>query len=219
MAMSARGQRICQLAESAAGDDDAESALRILRELREELDEFIREQVARALESGRSFGDVARVLEISRQAAHRRYRDLAPEAPPTPARRLVPTDVTRAALRVAREHAIALGEPLASQHVLLGVLATDSEAAHALHADGVTLETARSCAGAGEARPADDGDGSAALRRMLREAGRVALARGDAELGPEEVLLAALADRDDGARRTLAAVGVTPAMVRRRLGC
>ena len=210
---------MCQLAEQAANEDDAEAALRVLRELRQELDEFIREQVARALKSGRSFGDVARVLEISRQAAHRRYRDLAPEPPPPPPRRLVPTDATRAALRVARDHAAALGEPLASQHVLLGVLATDSRAAQALHADGVTLETARACARAGEARPLDGGDGSGALRRMVREAGRVALARGDAQLGPEEVLLAALGDADDGARRTLAAVGVTPAMVRRRLGC
>jgi hypothetical protein len=216
--MSARGQRICELAERAANEDDAEAALRVLRELRGELDGFIREQVARALESGRSFGDVARVLEISRQAAHRRYRDLAPEPPPGRPRRLMPTDATRAALRVARDHAAALGEPLASQHVLLGVLATDTQAAHALEADGVTLENARACARAGEAS-STDGDGSATLRRMLREAGRVALARGDEQLGPEEILLAALGDADDGARRTLAAIGVTPAMVRRRLGC
>jgi ATP-dependent Clp protease ATP-binding subunit ClpA len=217
--MSGRGQRICQLAEQAANEDDAESALRVLRELRQELDEFVREQVARALRSGRSFGDVARALEISRQAAHRRYRDLAPESPPAPPRRLVPTDATRAVLRVAHEHAAALGQPLASQHLLLGVLATDSQAAQALQADGVTLETARALARAGEASPADGDGGSAALRRMLRAAGRVALARGDAQLAPEEVLLAALGDADDGARRTLAAVGVSPAMVRQRLGC
>ena len=51
-------------------------ALRELRALRAELDAFEREQVRFALESGASFASVARGLGITRQAAHRRYRNL-----------------------------------------------------------------------------------------------------------------------------------------------
>ena len=125
---------------AAAHAEVPESALRGLAELRHELEQFVRANVERALASGRSFGDVARALSISRQAA-RRYRDLAPERAPQ------------------------------------------------------------------------------------RQAGLVAVARGDERLGSDELqlaalaALAALADRDGGALRTLVALGVTPASVRTRLDC
>ena len=54
-------------------------ALETLAELRREIELFNREQVKRGLAAGRSFGEVARALGVSRQAAHRRYRDLAQE--------------------------------------------------------------------------------------------------------------------------------------------
>ena len=56
-------------------------ALHALTALRAELDAYERAQVRRALEHGDSFAAIARELGISRQAAHRRYRGLAPHAP------------------------------------------------------------------------------------------------------------------------------------------
>lgn len=50
-------------------------ALDELQRLRRDLDVYERELAQRALESGASYGAVARALGISRQAAHRRYRD------------------------------------------------------------------------------------------------------------------------------------------------
>ena len=218
--MKEHGKRICELAEEAANAEDAESALGTLSELRRELEVFVGTQVERALASGRSFADVARALDISRQAAHRRYRHLAPERPPERPPRLVATDHARAAVRLARERAVAAGEPPGSEHVLLGILGTDTDAARALRAEGVTLETAQACVPASAADDArSDGDATPSLRRILRRAGRVAVARGDERLGSDQLLLAALADPDGGALRTLVALGVTAAAIRKRLGC
>jgi hypothetical protein len=214
--MKEHGKRICELAEEAANAEDAESALGTLSELRRELEVFVGTQVERALASGRSFADVARALDISRQAAHRRYRHLAPERPPERPPRLVATDHARAAVRLARERAVAAGEPPGSEHVLLGILGTDTDAARALRAEGVTLDTAHACA---RASVAEAGDAASSLRRLLRRAGRVAVARGDERLGSDQLLLAALADPDGGALRTLVALGVTAAAIRKRLGC
>ena len=215
--MEESGKRVCQLAEHAANADDPESALRTLTDLRRELEEFVASNVERALASGRSFADIARALDISRQAAHRRYRHLAPERPPPRPWRLVATDDTRAVVRLARDRAIAAGNPPRSEHILLGILCTDTDAARALQEEGVTFEAAQACARASAAD--DDRPDASSLRRILRQAGRVAVARGDERLSSAELLLAALADRDGGARRMLVALGVTPAAIRTRLGC
>ena len=50
-------------------------ALDELQALRAALDAYEHELVGRALQSGATFAAVARSLRISRQAAHRRYRD------------------------------------------------------------------------------------------------------------------------------------------------
>ena len=50
-------------------------ALDELQALRAALDAYEHELVGRALGSGETFAAVARSLRISRQAAHRRYRD------------------------------------------------------------------------------------------------------------------------------------------------
>jgi Clp amino terminal domain, pathogenicity island component len=216
--MEELGERICELAGKAANAEDAESALRTLNELQHDVDQFIRANVERALASGRSFGDVARALSISRQSAHRRFRNLAPERPPKRSR-LVATDDTRTAMRLARERAIAAGAPPRSEHVLLGILGTDTDAARALQAEGVTLEAAHACARASASDDErSDGEASSSLRRILRNAGRSAVARGDERLGADALLLAALADRDGGALRTIVALGARPAAIRTRLG-
>src|SRR5215211_6766944 len=137
--MSATGQRICRLAEEAANAAEPCDALRLLCELRRELEDFERRQAARALTRGESFGAIARALGVSRQAAHRRFRDLAPGGEgdgverPTPEARLV-TDY-------AREESIALGDAgVHSEHLLLAVLRLGDDHAEALREAGVTLE-------------------------------------------------------------------------------
>ena len=84
---------ICRLAEQAAGADEPEAALQALRELRGELEDLERSRVEDALRNGSSFGAVARAMNISRQAAHRRYRDLVPAPLPrlSPRRRPSPS--------------------------------------------------------------------------------------------------------------------------------
>lgn len=203
------GRRICRLAEASASVDAPESALRSLAELQRAVDEFIRLHAARGLEAGLSFGQLARALGVSRQAAHSRFRDLAPKRG---SRRLTATEPTRELMRLAYAQTCASGLAApGSRQVLLAVLRTESDAARALHAEGVTLRKALRCEHAGPER-ADPG----CLRRILRRAGRLALARGH-DIRPEEVLLAALEDADGGASGTLAALDVETASIRARL--
>src|SRR4051794_34697937 len=76
------GQRMARLAGEAAEAATPGEALRTVNALRRQLDQFERLQVARALAEGASFAMVARDLGVTRQAVHRRFRDLAGEAPP-----------------------------------------------------------------------------------------------------------------------------------------
>jgi hypothetical protein len=212
-ALAAQAERIRRLAEASATADDPEPALRASTQLRRELDAFERMQVERSLATGRSFGEVARALGISRQAAHRRYRDVAPVVPPPATSRLVATEQARRAVRLARAETLPTRETaVGTRQLLLGILQTDSEAARALRSEGVTLKEARACTSM------DGGDGDAGcLRRVLQRAGRDALSSGERHLRPERLLLAALADADDGAGRTLTALGATPSAIRARL--
>src|SRR5215217_7933605 len=106
--MSQSGQRICRLAEEAANATQPRDALRLLCELRQELEDFERRQAARALGAGDSFGAIARALGISRQAAHRRFRDLASGANGDGNGTERPTPEARLAAEYAREESAAL---------------------------------------------------------------------------------------------------------------
>ena len=125
--MASSSDRLRELVEHAVRAGQPAAALRAMTALREELDAFERLQVARALDAGQSFGDVARAIGISRQAAHRRYRDLT--SPPTL------SDDARAALVRAREEAARHGSrSIDGEHLVLalahaGALQLDVEAA------------------------------------------------------------------------------------------
>lgn len=214
--MTRHAERICQLAHESVEAGDADRALRALTELRSEVDAFVRVQVERSLRAGGSFSDVARALGISRQAAHRRFRELAPERGRDRGRGLVATDVARDVVRLARAEASAGGAPTGSEHVLLGVLGTDSEAMRALRREGLTVERVRAYARSGSDRSAN-GHASGSLRRIVRRAVRDAVGRGDEELDVQPLLLAAVADEDGGARRALAALAIEASSVRRWL--
>lgn len=194
--------------------------------LRRELDAFERVQAWKALDSGSSYGAVARSLGISRQAAHRRYRDLAAatEPPsgadePTPKLRVTPE--ARAAVQLAGEEAKELGAVrMGSEHLLLGILrGGDGVAAEALRAAGVTLEAARLAVAptlTGEEPP--NGGITAYARRVFGEALRQAAAEPGHVIGVADLLRAALRDPRGGAARTLAALSVSSGAVLGRLG-
>src|ERR1051325_11244659 len=109
--MTQQTNRICELAHASAEAEDADAALRALTELRRETDAFIRVYASRALGSGRSFSDIARALGLSRQAAHRRFRDLTPERRHDPGRPLAATEAARRVVMIARAEALAAGAP------------------------------------------------------------------------------------------------------------
>jgi len=216
--------RLVELLEHAVRASDPEVALRALAALRRELDAFERVQAWRALDAGSSYGAVARALGISRQAAHRRYRELADATEPPPGAaervRLKVSPEARAAVQLAGEEAAALGAArMGSEHLLLGVLrAGDPVAAGALRAAGVTVEAARTAV---EPTLADEPPGTANVtayaRRAFTQALREAAASPEHVIGVSDLLRAALADPAGGASRTLRALDVDPDAVRRAL--
>ena len=208
------------------------AALRAMTALREELEAFERLQVALALDAGQSFSAVARALGISRQAAHRRYRDLVgvalPDtgAEPKGRERILVTSEARAAVTLAREEATAMrAGTVGSEHLLLGIIRSRATAAAALlEAGGITLAEARRCAqptlvdGAPQAPSEAVASGprgiSAYARAVFEQSLREAVKRGDGYIGVDHLLLAALQDPNGGACRTLCELGLDPQEVR-----
>jgi ATP-dependent Clp protease ATP-binding subunit ClpA len=208
--MSVSGQRICALAEEAAAADDPEVALETLTRIREELQEFERQQVARALTGGRSYGDVARAMGISRQAAHRRFKDLLKRN--RRSERLPPTPEVRLVFEYAREEARALGaSELAPVHVVLGILRNgDQRAAAALTASGLELEDARRAARGEKGAVGNGAAGKVDIRNMLADTAQCARRRGAKEVEVEHLLRSALAAGEHAAGGMLERLGVAP---------
>jgi transposase-like protein len=227
--------RLRALVEHAVAASEPGVALRAITALREEVDAFERLQVARALDEGESFAAVARALGISRQAAHRRYRDLADAEPAPPSiqgdgeGRMLVTSEARTAVAQAREEASALGAGVVgSEHLLLGILRCESSpAAQLLRDRGITIDEARACAqptlvdGDASPEPVPVAPGprgiSAYARVVFEQSLREAVRRGDGYIGVDHLLLAAIQDPRGGACRTLESLGADVGMLRRRL--
>jgi ATP-dependent Clp protease ATP-binding subunit ClpC len=146
-------------------------------------------------------------MGISRQAAHRRFKDLA-KTPRRGSKRLPPTPEVRLVFEYARDEARALGASvLAPVHVLLGILRNgDQRAAAALDEVGVSLDEARRVAGT--ERPPEGGHGKVDIRAILGETAQCARQRGAAEVQVEHLLRSALVSEDHGAQRLLEQLGV-----------
>jgi transposase-like protein len=217
---------IQQLARDAVAIEDAETALRALSALRQELDEIEPELVARALQTGATWSDIARALGVSKQAAHRKHRGLAQNLQlrsPVGGPKVLVTAEARRCVRHARDEAKQLGQPaIGTEHILLGILrCKQSEAVRALGLLGVTHEAARTCV-----QPTMPGTTpqdveqqaiTPQARRILEGSLREAVKRDESYIGIEHILLALLADSRNGAVQTLEALKTTPKAVRRQL--
>ncbi len=216
-----------QLASDAARTADPHAALKALSALRQELIELEPVLVARALQAGASWSQIAGALGVSKQAAHRKHRHLAQKLPlPDTEPKILVTSEARRSVQLAREEARTLGQPLiGTEHLLLGILrCSQSHAVKALNALGVTRDRALKSLHPTipGIEPADDelrgSDGvSPHARRILEHSLREALERRDGYIGVEHLLLALLTDHDNGAVQTLAALGATPKKIRRQL--
>lgn len=165
-------QRAVALLEHALCATEPTAALRALTALREELDALERRKVAHALAEGQPFSAIARPLGISRQAAHRRYRDLN--------RTRTLSSEARAVLVRAREEATRHGSYcIDSRHLLLALAGSG---ALQLDVDGARRSLPS---------PAVE----AAAPKGLDPRLHARLARSSGSLGLEQLLGAALADR------------------------
>jgi hypothetical protein len=228
------GRRLCDLIQYAVDAKEPEASLRAVAALREDLVAFEEAQVARAVRRGASYRAVADALGISRQAAHHRYRHVvAADRPdsecdgdaPDPETRLLVTSEARAAVKLAREEAAALGSgAVGTEHLLLGILRLgDPHAAAVLQQLWVELATARANAhgtlvnGSLNGVPEGPKGISPTARAVFDASLRVAVRRGDGYIGVEHLLAATVQDDEGGAHRTLQALGVDPASVVERL--
>jgi transposase-like protein len=208
---AARDPDIVDLVEQALTAAPLES-LRALAALRGRLTELEHAQVTRALESGATFAELAAVVGISRQAAHRRYRALARTSPdpplslePNPTPDPVISRAARAALAVARDEAAHQGSAVIdSGHLLFGAIATaDGIVARRLRALGVTAEAVRRPARAGATHGIGVRPG---FERSLRSS-----LTGTEELDLDRLLRVSLDAPDGRAREVLEQVAVSRA--------
>ena len=190
--MAPTAQRIIALLERALTVPEPTTSLATLAALRQELDVLEREFVAHALQDGASFSEVARPLGISRQAAHRRYRDLVTPPPASPRRTALSADARIALIR-AREEATRHGSgSIDSTHLLLAIARQRSL--------GVDLEAARSTFGP----PAINAAAPVGLDPALH----ARLTRDKGPLRLDHLVRAALEDPDG--RGLLARLGIPP---------
>lgn len=161
------------------------ASLRALTALRTELEDLERHLVARALHEGQTYTQIARPLGISRQAAHRRYRDLnTPTTAPTL------SDDARAALVRAREEATRHGSrSIDGEHLVLALA----------HAGALKLDV--DAARRSFTPPAINSPKPAGLHPRLH----ARLVRNQGVLGLDHLVKATL--EDDGARRLIAQFG------------
>ncbi len=212
----------------AARLDDPEAGLRAISALRARLNALEEEHIRNALAAGQSWGEIARVLGVSRQAAHKRFAERCrPDAGPPAATGVGATAQARRAVRIASEEAASMGHVSAGpEHLLLALLRDDvGPTVQALEELGVHYSAVRREVRAlyGESDKAGAEPSSrlapisARARQALERAVRAAVSSQADEVGVEHVLLGVLGDSVGGAVRALAELGISPRRVETRL--
>lgn len=213
---------LCRRAHGSDQDEPAQ-ALSAVVALRSRLEALEREHVRAMLASGSSWKDVAAVLGITRQAAHRRFRDLPQRPRPSEAKtevdRILVTGDARSLVQAARGEAEAQGSGrVGTEHLLLALAARAPEpVATALWDVGVDeakLRTMLQPTVVDEGQPAESDDRfTRNAREVLEGALREAVERGEGYIGPEHLLLALLRNPSGGAAQTFESLGVKPRAV------
>jgi hypothetical protein len=211
---------LCRRAHGDAGPQDALSAIGALRE---RLDALERQHVADMLATGAHWPQIGRALGISRQAAHRRFRDVVERTPSdgssTQVQRILVTGNARSTVKLAKEEAAVCGAAaVGTEHLLIALVRNaPARVARALGAVGVDEQRLRDCLQPTVVGIQDHVARNERFTRYAREvlegSLREAVERGEGYIGTDHLLLALLRNPDGGAAQTLAALGVEPATV------
>ena len=205
-----------QLLRIATRRGDPDAGLTAIAELRRRLDTLEAAHVDEAVNTGWSWQRIADSLGVTRQAAHARHARRSRQAKG----QLVVAGRARRAVRRAREEASRMGaETLETDHLLLGLLLDpeDGPVKATLDACGISYDEVH--AGAQPATRVSSGrpQVSPQARHALEQSMREAVARGDARLDVEHLLLAVLHEPGGRGRRAVMAAGQSPGAVERRL--
>lgn len=219
-----------EIASHAVNERDPEEALRVLQLMRTQLVDFERARVVQALREGASWSRIGAALGISKQAAHRKYRDALERcaqaegatAPGGSGRqRIRVTPEVRQCVKFASEYAREQGQGfVGTEHLLVGILSCEGHpAVLSLNALGITLERAveqlrPTLVGVNGGGQPPRGGVTPHARRILESAMSEAIAMRDGSVEVEHLLLALLSDEDNGAVLTLEALGARPGEVR-----
>jgi hypothetical protein len=190
--------------------------LTAVAELRRRLETWEAAHVDEAVGAGWSWQRVAESLGVTKQAAHARHAGRTRRSQEG----LVVAGRARQAVQRAREEAARLGAPrMETDHLLLGLLldSTDGPVREALDACGITCDGVRAVAGPAERSSTRRPGVSPEVREALEHSMREAVARGDARLDVEHLLLAVLHEPGGRGQRAVMAAGRSPRAVERRL--
>jgi ATP-dependent Clp protease ATP-binding subunit ClpA len=172
------------------------------------------------LGQGARWPEIGAALGISRQAAHRRFRDTTGTRPRARAKaevdRILVTGEAQTMVQLARREAEAQGAPLVgTEHLLLAIVRNAPEPlSRVLSSSGIDEHNLRT-----NLQPTVVDDGVPAprdsrftryARDVLEGALREAVERGEGFIGTEHLLLALLRNPSGGAARSLSSLGVDP---------
>jgi hypothetical protein len=205
-----------QLLRIATRRGDPDAALTAIAELRRRLDTLEAAHVDEAVGAGWSWQRIADSLGVTRQAAHSRHARRSRQGRGG----LVVAGRARRAVRRAREEAARMGaEALDTDHLLLGLLLDpeDGPVKAALDACGIDYDQVHARAQPERRLRSGRPEVSPEARHALEQSMREAVARGDARLDVEHLLLAVLHEPGGRGQRAVMAAGQSPNAVERRL--